>query len=58
LKVENEEANIWMDNVLDALRICRRDCREALSASAALAILNMAVLRKDPENTLRVLRNK
>ena len=47
-----------MENITEAIRICRKNSRESLSSAAALAILNMAVLKKDADNTFRHLKSK
>ncbi len=47
-----------MENIVDALRLCQRDCKEAQNASKALAIVNMAVLKKDSARTIETMKNR
>jgi len=58
IQAENEESNLWMENILDALKSCRRHCREASNVSTALAIVNMAVLQKDSDHTFETLKHR
>ena len=57
-QAEDEESCIWMENILDGLRLCRRHCREAMNVSTALAIVNMAVLQKDASHTLETMKHR
>ena len=57
-QAEDEESCIWMENILDGLRLCRRHCREAINVSTALAIVNMAVLQKDASHTLETMKHR
>ena len=47
-----------MENIVDAIKVLRKNCREAATSATALAIVNMAVLRRDAENTFRTLKHK
>ena len=57
-QAEDEESCIWMENILDGLRLCRRHCREAMNVSTALAIVNMAVMQKDASHTLETMKHR